>query len=299
MAWNQPGAGKNPWGRRPKQNGESSSDEAFRNFQRKLDAILRGGRGGGTDGGDGGVAPPEGRSLALVALGIVLLWLATGLYTVDATEQAVIRRFGKFTAVADAGLHWRIPWPVDTVTKVRSREIRSVEYRSRVLTADLNLVEAVFGVQYQLENPVDFLFRVRDAETTLSEVSESAIREVVGRSNLESIFVSNRQQITNSTRELIQRTLDQYRAGIKVTSVNLTDIQVPEAVAPSQRDANKALADRERLVKEAEAYASGILPVAEGNAQRQLLEAQAYKAQVVAIAEGEAARFEQFAKAYA
>jgi membrane protease subunit HflK len=98
---------------------------------------------------------------------------------------------------------------------------------------------------------------------------------------------------------LIQRTLDQYGAGISVTTVNLTDIQVPEAVAPSQRDANKALADRERFVKEAEAYASGILPVAEGQAQRQVLEAQAYKSQVVAVSEGEAARFEQFAAAYA
>jgi membrane protease subunit HflK len=154
-------------------------------------------------------------------------------------------------------------------------------------------------VQYQLLDPYKFLFKVRDSEETLREVSESAIREVVGRSSLESVFVSNRQQITAKTKELVQRTLDQYNAGISVTSVNLTDIQVPDAVAPSQRDANKALADRERLVKEAAAYASGILPVAEGQAQRQLLEAQAYKSQVVSIAEGEASRFEQFATAYA
>jgi len=121
---------------------------------------------------------------------------------------------------------------------------------------------------------------------------------VVGRSNLEQIFVSGREEVTTRTRELIQRTLDQYNTGIAVTSVNLTDVQVPEAVVPSQRDANKAIADKERLTKEAEAYASGILPVAEGAASRQLQEAEGYRAQVAAIAEGEASRFDALVKAY-
>ena len=295
MAWNQSGGsnngGKNPWGKRP--NKEGSAEDAFKNFQRKLDSILKGGGAGG-DGPSG-----DGTSLLWIAAVLVGVWLLTGLYQVDAREQAVVQRFGKYLTVTEPGLHWRLPFPIDQVTKIKTKVVQSVEYKSTVLTADLNLVKVVFGVQFQLRDPRKYLFGVRAAEETLGEVSESAIREVVGRSNLESIFVSNRQQITEKTKDLVQRTLDQYGAGIQVTSVNLTDIQVPEAVAPSQRDANKALADREKLVKEAEAYASGILPVAEGNAQRQVLEAQAYRSQVLAIAQGEASRFEQFAGAYA
>jgi membrane protease subunit HflK len=301
MPWNQSGGSNNPWGKRPQREGQSA-DEAFKNFQRKLDNLLRGNKGGGSGGADGeggGTARVSSPSVLVILLGFLAIWLLFGLYTVDAREQAVVQRFGKFFAVTEPGWHWRIPFPVDTVTKVRTKEVKSVSYSAKVLTEDLNLVEMQFGVQYQLRDPYKFLFKVRDSEETLREVSESAIREVVGRSSLEKVFVSNRQQITASTKDLIQNTLDSYNAGISVTSVNLTDIQVPEAVAPSQRDANKALADRERLVKEAEAYASGILPVAEGQAQRQLLEAQAYKSQVVSIADGEASRFEQFATAYA
>jgi membrane protease subunit HflK len=125
-----------------------------------------------------------------------------------------------------------------------------------------------------------------------------AIREIVGRSTLEEILISKREQATTRTKELIQRTLDQYGAGIFITSVNLTDIQVPTDVRPSQEDANKAIADKERLVKEAEAYASGILPVAEGSASRQMQEAEAYRAQVIAISEGEADRFRQLVAQY-
>jgi membrane protease subunit HflK len=125
-----------------------------------------------------------------------------------------------------------------------------------------------------------------------------AIREVVGRSTLEEILISKREQATTRTKELIQRTLDQYGTGIIITSVNLTDIQVPTDVRPSQEDANKAIADKERLVKEAEAYSSGILPVAEGSASRQLEEAEAYRAQVVAVAEGESERFKLLVAQY-
>ena len=147
-------------------------------------------------------------------------------------------------------------------------------------------------------DPVKYLFQVRDPEQTLRDVGEMAIREVVGRSTLEEILISKREQATTRTKDLIQRTLDQYGTGIIITSVNLTDIQVPTDVRPSQEDANKAIADKERLVKEAEAYASGILPVAEGSAARQVQEAEAYRAQVVAVAEGESERFRQLVAQY-
>ncbi|MFZ9305688.1 MAG: FtsH protease activity modulator HflK, partial [Steroidobacteraceae bacterium] len=168
----------------------------------------------------------------------------------------------------------------------------------KVLTQDINLIDMSLAVQYQLRDPVKYLFQVKDPEQTLRDVGEMAIREVVGRSTLEQILISKREQATTRTKELIQRTLDQYGTGIIITSVNLTDIQVPTDVRPSQEDANKAIADKERLVKEAEAYASGILPVAEGGAARQLQEAEAYRAQVVAVAEGEAERFKQLVAQY-
>jgi membrane protease subunit HflK len=179
--------------------------------------------------------------------------------------------------------------------------VNSTDFKSRVLTSDANLamVDLHFVVQYQFTDPVKKLFSVRDPETTLSEVSESAIREVVGRSTLDELLVgSTRPDITRRSKELIQHTLDSYNTGITVTTVNLEDVRVPEAVLPSQQDVNKAQADKERSILEAEAYASGIIPAAQGTAARVQQDAQAYKSQVTAIAEGQAARFTQLESAY-
>lgn len=289
MAWNQPGGGSNnPWGRRPS-GGGADLEERLRSWQRRLESLLRpGGRGG------------EGGSLlAIAALALILLWGFTGFFQVKAAERGVIQRFGRLVDVRNQGWGWRWPWPIETITKVNVASVNSSDYKSRVLTSDVNLVDLHFAVQYQFTDPIKKLFRVRDPEQTLSEVSESAIREVVGRSTLDDVLVGEtRPQITQRTRELIQQTLDSYDAGIHVTTVNLTDVQVPEPVIPSQRDANKALADQERFIKEAQAYANGIVPVAQGNAARVQQDAQAYKAQVTAVAQGQAARFTQILDAY-
>lgn len=300
MAWNQSGgSGNNPWGKRPPRSA-SNVDEAFKNFQRKLESLLKGG-GGGT-GGPGASGDSEGggpdRLTLLAGLAIaVAIWAYMCFFQVAQAERGVIQRFGKYVELRQPGLGWHF-WPIERVTMVNTQQVSSLDYKARVLTQDINLIEMALVVQYQLRDPERYLFQVKQPEETLREVSESAIREVVGRSNLETIFVSGREQVTTQTRDLIQRTLDQYKAGIRVTSVNLTDVQVPEAVVPSQRDANKAIADKERLTKEAEAYASGILPVAEGSALRQLQEAEGYRAQVGAIAEGEASRFNALVTAY-
>jgi membrane protease subunit HflK len=295
MAWNEPGGSQqNPWGKRPKR----SSDDAFRNFQRKLESILKGAGSGPSGGGDEGSEGGDGKSQLVVFVGVLLAFVAyQSAFTIDQAERGVIQRFGQFQSLREPGLGFMI-WPIDRLTKVNTQAVRSVNYTAKVLTQDINLVDMSLAVQYQTRDPVKYLFRVRDPEQTLRDVGESAIREVVGRNTLDSIFVSNREQVTTSTRDLIQRTLDQYETGIFITSVNLTDIQVPADVQESQRDANKALADKERLVKEAEAYASGILPVAEGAASRQLQEAEGYRAQTLAIAEGEAQRFTQLVQAY-
>jgi modulator of FtsH protease HflK len=300
MAWNQPGggSGNNPWGKRPAKDGRNV-DEAFKNFQRKLESLVKGGGGGSGGQGAGGGEPGAPDKLTLLAgLAIaVAIWTYMCFFQVAQAERGVVQRFGKFVDLKEPGLGWHF-WPIERVTMVNTQQVSSLDYKARVLTQDINLIDMALVVQYQLRDPARFLFQVKQPEQTLREVSESAIREVVGRSNLEQIFVSGREEVTTRTRELIQRTLDQYNTGIAVTSVNLTDVQVPEAVVPSQRDANKAIADKERLTKEAEAYSSGILPVAEGAASRQIQEAEGYRAQVAAIAEGEASRFDALVKAY-
>jgi membrane protease subunit HflK len=177
--------------------------------------------------------------------------------------------------------------------------VNSVEYRSRVLTADVNLVELGATIQYINADPVKVLFEVKELDATLEQVSESAIREVVGQASLDDVLGAARQRITDSARELVQRTLDSYNSGVRITSVNLTNVQVPDQVIDSQRDANKAIEDRERFAQEAQAYSNKILPEAEGTAQRMLQDAEAYKAQVVSLAEGDVARFLSVYTAYA
>ncbi|HZO23162.1 MAG TPA: FtsH protease activity modulator HflK [Steroidobacteraceae bacterium] len=289
MAWNQPGQ-NNPWGRRPGQGNGPDLEERVKGWQRRLESLLR----------PGGRGSESGMLFLILALLVVAVWLASGFYQIKAAEQGVILRFGQLVRVRSQGLGWHLPWPIETLLKVNVASVNSSEYKSRVLTSDVNLVDLRFAVQYQLSDPIKALFRVKDPEATLSEVSEMAIREIVGRSELDEVLVgATRPQITRRTKELIQHTLDTYNTGITVTTVNLTDVQVPEAVVPSQRDANKALADQERYVKEAQAYANSIIPVAHGAASRMLQDAEAYKAQVTAIAEGQAGRFSQLEQAYA
>jgi membrane protease subunit HflK len=288
MAWNQPGQ-NNPWGRRPGQGGGPDLDERVKSWQRRLESLFRPGGGRGN----------ESRSLfILLAVVAVAVFILSGFFQIKAAEQGVILRFGKLVDIRQQGWGWRWPW-VETVIKVNVAGVNSSEYKSRVLTSDVNLVDLRFAVQYQLSDPKKFLFAVKDPEATLSEVSEMAIREVVGRSELDNVLVGKtRPEITRRTKELIQHTLDNYNTGITITTVNLTDVQVPEAVIPSQRDANKALADQERFVKESQAYANSIIPVAQGAAARMQQDAEAYKSQVTAIAEGQTSRFLQLQQAY-
>jgi membrane protease subunit HflK len=289
MPWNQPSGPNNPWGRRP---GQGDLDQRLKNFQKKLQSLF-------APGAPGAPGANNGRLWLGILVALVLLWLFKGFYQVSAPERGVVQRFGRLVDVRMPGMGWR-PWPIETVTKVNVANINSSEFKSRVLTSDVNLVELKFAVQYQFSDAVKTLFRVQNPEQTLSDVSESAIREIVGRSTLDEVLVgTTRPQITRRAKELIQSILDSYNSGITVTSVNLEDVQVPDAVIPSQRDMNKAQADRERYILEAEAYANGIVPVAEGRAKQLQIDAQAYKARVTALAEGEAARFSQLQAAYA
>jgi len=298
MAWNDPGRNRNPWGNRPDK-GAADLDEALRNLQKKIAGMFGGGAGDGGDrpGGSGSTAM-RGFGFGTVLLVLLLVWLATGLYKVDAAERAVVTRFGKFVETTEPGLRWHLPWPIETRQIVNVQSVEGFTDQTRMLTSDENLVDINIAVQYRRAEPVAYAFNVRDPEETLGEVSESAIREVVGHSNLDFVLEEGRQEITAKTKELIQRTLDNYKTGIEVTTVNLQGVSVPEQVQPSQRDAIKAREDKERLALEAQAYANDILPKAKGSAARQSEDAQAYKARIVADAEGEASRFDQLTRAY-
>ena len=302
MAWNDPGRNRNPWGNRPDR-GAADLDEALRNLQRKLSGMF-GGAGGGGDGdggggaGRGGGAAMRGFGVGTVLLVLVALWAATGLYMVDAAERAVVTRFGRYVDTTEPGLRWHLPWPIEARQIINVESVEGFSDQTRMLTSDENLVDINIAVQYRRAEARSYAFNVRDPDSTLGEVSESAIREIVGRSKLDYVLEEGRQEIAARTKELIQRTLDSYATGIEVTSVNLQGVAVPEQVATAQRDAIKAREDKERLALEAQAYSNDILPKARGSAARQVADAQAYRARIVADAEGEAERFSKLLAAY-
>jgi modulator of FtsH protease HflK len=303
MAWNDPGRNRNPWGNRPDK-GTADLDDALRNLQRKLSQMFGGdggddgrddGRGGGGGGGGGAV---RGFGFTTVALVLVGIWFLTGFYIVGAAERGVVTRFGEYVKTSEPGLRWHVPWPIEARQIVNIQSIEGTQEQTRILTSDENLVDINMAVQYRRADAVAYAFNVRDPDQTLKEVSESAIREIVGRSELDFVLGGGRQEISARTKDLIQRTLDAYRSGIEVTSVNLQGVNVPEQVSSSQRDAIKAREDKERLGLEAQAYANDILPKARGSASRQVEDASGYKARLVADAEGEAQRFAQLLQSY-
>jgi len=290
MAWNQPDPQKSPWGKRPDAAG-ADLDARIKEWQRRLGQLLRGGPAAG---------PLRTRVVVLAVAALLVGWVSTGLYETAAAERGVILRFGAYQRIVQAaGAGWHLPWPIETLYKVNVMSVKSQEFRPQVLTSDVNLVDLHFSVQYRFTDPIKVLFQVRDPEVTLGEVSQSALREVVGQSTLQDVLAGvTRPQVTQRTMQLVQHMLDSYNSGIAISSVNLTDVQVPDPVIPSQHDANKALADEEGYVKQAQAYANRIVPAAQGRASSIQQDAEAYKARVVDIAQGQATRFLEVAAAY-
>jgi modulator of FtsH protease HflK len=293
MAWNEPGGEKrNPWNR--PQQAQNDLDDVLRNLQRRLSALF--GRGGGGIGGAPGSANFN-RGLGSALVLIAAVWIGSGIYRVDAQERAIILRFGKYEQTTGPGYNWHLPWPIERKIIVNVSRQYSVTDDASMLTADTNLVEVKSAVQYIQPDPIKLLFKVRDVEETLNQVSESAMREAVGRASLDKALAFD-PSITDRARELLQRTLDAYDMGIHILSVNLTDVNVPEAVQDAQRDAIKADKDRQRYQQEAELYRNDVLPRARGEAAKQLQDAQAYQLQVLAVAKGETSRFDQVLEQY-
>ncbi len=298
MSWNESGGNKNsgpknPWDRKP-DSGPRDLDDMVRGLKKRLASLL-GRRGRAAGNGNGGATSIRIGYVVAVAVGV---WLASGVYIVGPAEQAVVTRFGRFVGVVADGTHWHLPWPIEAQQIVNTQEFLSFTDRTRMLTQDAALVDIKMSVQYRRTDARAFVFNIVEPERTLGEAAESAIRESVGQSQLEFVLEKGRQDITQRTKQLIQHTLDGYKAGLEIISVNLEDVNVPEQVANSQKDAIKAREDKDRIRVEADTYSNKLLPRARGDAQRQLLDAEAYRQQVVAQAEGESSRFAQLLAAY-
>jgi membrane protease subunit HflK len=294
MAWNEPGGEKrNPWNR--PQQAQNDLDDVLRNLQRRLSSLFGRGGGGGVGGTPSSASFNRGLGSALVLIAAV--WVGSGIYRVDAQERAVILRFGKYEQTTGPGYNWHLPWPIERKIIVNVSHLYSVADDATMLTADTNLVEVKSAVQYTQPDPLKILFKVRDVEETLSQVSESAMREAVGQTSLDKALARD-PTVTDHARVLLQHTLDAYDMGVHIVSVNLEDVYVPEAVQDAQRDALKADKDRQRYQQEAELYRNDVLPRARGEASKQLQDAEAYRLQVLAVAKGETARFDQVLEQY-
>lgn len=304
MAWNEsggnnPGGKRNPWGNgnKPDQ-GPPDLDEVVRNLQKRLAALFGGAGSGSGRGSSTGSGPGRGFGIGTIGLVLLVVWTLTGFYQVDAAERGLVFRFGKHVATTLPGPRWHLPWPIESKQVVNIQTIGSFTETTRMLTADENMVDINLEVQFRRANPLDYAFNVALPDDTLKEVSESAIREIIGRSKLDAVLESGRQEIVALTKELIQRTLDSYKIGIEVTTVNLQDVRVPNEVAPAQQDAIKAREDRDRLSLQAQAYSNDLIPRARGAAVRLIQDAQAYRAAKVADAQGESQRFTKLLTEY-
>ncbi len=300
------------WGKRRGNSGPPDLDEIVRNFNRKLNEIF-GKKGGGSDDGDssdGGSGMPSGKGIAAIVVLLVLAWLGSGFYIVDEGQRGVVLRFGKHVETTQPGLRWHIPSPVEVVESVNIGQVRTVEigYRNNVrskvlkeslmLTDDENIIDIQFAVQYILNSPENFMFKNRDPESTVLQVAETAIRQVIGTSKMDFVLYEGREEVTTKTTKLMQEILDRYQIGILINRVTMQNAQPPEQVQAAFDDAVKAGQDRERQRNEGQAYANDVIPRAQGGAARLLEEALGYKQRVISAATGDASRFVQVQAEY-
>lgn len=318
MPWDDKSGGGGPWGQGPsgggRGNGSGGGSGGSGGQGPDLEEILRRGqerfRQSFPGGGQGGGIGTRGILVGLVVL--VLVWLASGFYRVQPDEQGVVLRFGEYIKTTQPGLNYRLPYPIESaytpkVTRVNRADVgmrlsensrtvrqgagRDVPEESLMLTGDENIIDIDFAVLWVIKDAGDYLFNIQNPVGTVKAVAESSMREVVGQSNIQPLLTEGRREAEVRVLELMQSLLDDYRAGIRITQVQIQDSNPPAAVIDAFRDVQKARADAERFRNEAEAYANKVLPEARGQAERIEQEAAAYRDQAVEEAEGQAQRF--------
>jgi membrane protease subunit HflK len=290
MGWNEPGGGRDPWGS-GKNGTPPDLDAVFKRFSERLNRLF---------GGDGGNSGGIGRGPMVIGMAaIAALWFVLGWYQVDAQEQAVVLRFGKFSEMTGEGLHWR-PRLIDEVIKVAVTTERryETEPRNEMLTEDENIVELPLTVQYNVSDAKAYALNVRDPELSLREATDSALRHEVGNAKFDAVISTGRGELSIVVAKRLQSYLDEYGTGIRVIKVNIQEAKPPTAVRAAYDNVVKAREYREQVINEAQSYANGVVPEARGHAQRTLAEASAYKEKVAVQAAGEARRFEDILNEY-
>lgn len=315
MPWGDKDNSQGPWGRPPSGGGGNSGggkggggggnspqkpdlDEMLRRSQEKLKQMF-------PDDGSS-----NGKAFTLIAIVIGLIWVASGIYFVKADEKGVVLRFGQYNRTTDSGLNYHFPYPIESVLTPRVTAVNRVEIgfhsgsarssrgtdssipeEGLMLTGDENIIDVNFEVQWKISDASNFLFNVRNPEDTVKAVSESAMREVIGKTQIATVLAEGKLQVEVGTKKLIQETLDSYKSGIEIITVNLLKADPPAQVIDAFRDVQTARADLETSRNKAEAYRNDIIPNARGQAQKMILDAEGYKQEVIARAEGEASRF--------
>ena len=305
MAWNEPGGGNqhDPWsgggrggnggGKGGGNQGPPDLDEALKKFQDKLNNMLggRGGKKGGSGGKGGGGKPRNAFTLPGLLIVVALaIWAASGFYLVDQSERGVVLRFGKFQEVVTPGLQWNPPL-IDDVRMVNVTRVRSLTQTQSMLTQDENIVSVEISAQYQVADPRSYVLNVRNPELSLENALDSALRHVVGGTDMIDILTSGREILGSSVNSRLQSYLDSYGTGILLQTLNVESTAPPDPVQDAFDDVIRAREDRQRTINQALAYANAVIPAAQGQAQRLVEQGQGYRESVVAEAEGQASRF--------
>ena len=308
MPWKENNNGKEPWGdsnQRPSNNSKKknynfSIDNLLNNFFSKIKKIFFNG------------GPGNKKSIISAVLILLIIWIISGFYKVNANEQGVILRFGEWVRTTQPGLHYHLPYPIEIaktpkVTKINKTEIGFVTFReskrllleeSLMLTGDENIVDINFSVFWLIKDAGKFLFNVRNPERSVKAVSESVMREVIANSLISSALAEGRKDIEMKSIKAIQLVLDNYGSGVQITQLQLQKVDPPDQVIDSFRDVQRARADKEKAINEAIAYRNDIIPKARGNAAKIVQESEAYKKEVIARSEGDANRFNSILKSY-
>lgn len=306
----------NPGQPRPQNNRPGNpNDDVFDKFEKYIEGLF--GKGSGNGGNNNKSKNPNPKApksiIGLSFLALILLWLSTGIYKVNSDENAVVLYFGKFYSIENPGLHYHIPFPFgkvikESVTIVNTEEFgfstssatsRNLEAESLMLTGDENIVDVEFQVQWQIADVKNYIFNIADPRNAIRKTAESAMREVIANTPIANALSDGKRQIELETKESLQKILDYYGAGVRITLVQMRRVDPPSKVIDAFRDVQTAKADKEREINQAQAYSNDIIPRARGKAAQMEQESEAYKQEVVANAQGEAGRFISVYRQYA